>query len=232
MRLIILVSTLILTGCMTSTQIKNTDAQQRSEARIELGIGYMQKGDMRKARENLEQALIHSPNYYRAQLSIAHYYEQVGETQSAESFYKKALKRHPNNGDVLNNYGTFLCKQGEFTLADKYFNQAIQQQNYYLTSTSYENAALCAMKAQQTDQAISYFKRALDFEPDRVRSALTLAELEIRVGSLEKARLRLVRFHHKFGLHKPSLKLLIQLEQKAGNPNVAEEYKRKLDSLS
>lgn len=217
---------------MTSTQIKNTDAQQRSEARIELGIGYMQKGDMRKARENLEQALIHSPNYYRAQLSIAHYYEQVGETQSAESFYKKALKRHPNNGDVLNNYGTFLCKQGEFALADKYFNHAIQQQNYYLTSTSYENAALCAMKVQQTEQAISYFKRALDFEPDRVRSALTLAELEIRVGSLEDARLRLVRFHHKFGLHKPSLKLLIELEQKAGNPNVAEEYKRKLDRLS
>ncbi|MDC5820020.1 type IV pilus biogenesis/stability protein PilW [Vibrio europaeus] len=232
MRLINLVSTLMLTGCMTSTQIQSTDAQQRSEARIELGIGYMQRGDMRKARENLEQALKHSPNYYRAQLSIAHYYEQVGETQSAVSFYKKALKRHPNNGNVLNNYGTFLCKQGEFTIADRYFNQAIQQQNYYLTSTSYENAALCAMKAQQTEQAISYFKRALDFEPDRVRSALTLAELEVKVGSLEDARLRLVRFHHKFGPRKPSLRLLIELEQKAGNPTLAEEYKRKLDGLS
>ncbi|OAJ92370.1 type IV pilus biogenesis/stability protein PilW [Vibrio bivalvicida] len=232
MRLISLALSLILSGCMAPTLHEISDARQRSEARIALGVGYLEKGNMLKARENLEQAIEHAPNYYRAQLALAHYYEQVGELNSAEHFYNLAFKLHPKNGNVLNNYGTFLCKQGHYARADQYFNQAIAQPYYYLSSASYENAALCALKNQQTAQAIRYFKRALDYDPARPRSLLTLAKLEIEAGSFNDARLRLLKFQQRYGLQKPSLRLLVELERKAGNPMLERQYKQKLENMS
>ena len=145
-----LLASFSLAGCVSVTEGPpkiESDPIAMSESRIELGLGYMGQGNMVRARENLELAVKHAPSYYRARLSIAHYYEQVGEVDEARDAYKKALRLDARNGNVLNNYGTFLCKQGEYDQADTYFNRAIDQLYYYLVSASYENAAFCAFKA-------------------------------------------------------------------------------------
>lgn len=235
MRSLSFILSLMLVGCVTVDATNQSDPSfnptERAEARIALGIGYLEQGNMVKARENLEKALDHSPNYYRAQLSMAHYFEKVGETQSAERMYKTALKQHPRNGNVLNNFGTFLCKQGDYSSADKYFNAAIDQPYYYLISGSYENAAMCALKAGNNEQAKYYFTRTLDHDPYRANSILHLAKLEIEDGEYTQARIRLMKFHQSYGLQKPSLKLLINLEEQAGNPSLQQQYQAKLDKM-
>lgn len=227
---------LALSGCVTvestSSQDSSFNPTERAEARIALGMGYLDQGNMIKARENFEKALDHSPKYYRAQLSMAHYFEKVGEPSSAEDVYKASLKQHPKNGNVLNNYGTFLCKQGDYASADKFFNAAIEQPYYYLISGSYENAALCALKAGNTEQAKNYFIRTLDHDPNRANSILRLAKLEIEDEEYTQARIRLMKFHQSYGLQKPSLRLLIELEDKAGNQALKQQYQEKLDKLS
>lgn len=175
----VLLASLSLVGCVSVTEGPpkiESDPIAMSESRIELGLGYMGQGNMVRARENLELAIRHAPSYYRARLSMAHYYEQVGEVDEARSTYRKALSLDSRNGNVLNNYGTFLCKQGEYEQADKYFNRAIDQPYYYLVSASYENAAFCAFKAGNTDQAKYYFSRAIDHDPNRVKSILQLSK--------------------------------------------------------
>lgn len=235
MRPILLTISLLLSGCMTTeaTSTKSTESRprDRSDARVELGIGYLKQSNMIKARENFEIALQHDPNYYRAQLSLAHYFEQVGEYQSAQSLYSTALKQHPNNGDVLNNYGTFLCRLEHYEQADTLFNKAIKQPNYYLISTSYENAALCALKAGYKSKAKQYFHRSLAHQPDRPASLLNLAKLEIEDAEYTKARLQIMRFHQRYGVKRSSLNLLIELEQTAGNKTLEEEYRRQLEQL-
>ncbi|MFM2589826.1 type IV pilus biogenesis/stability protein PilW [Vibrio sp. TBV020] len=236
MRLPLLAITLLASGCMTveapSNNAPTANARERSEARIELGIGYLNQGNMLKARENLEKALEHDPKYYRAQLSLAHYFEKVGEDESAEKLYKSALSQHPKNGNVLNNYGTFLCKHERYEQADKFFNKAINQPYYYLISASYENAALCALKSGNTEQAQQYFHRSLDHDPYRPRSLLNLAKLEIDNGDYTDARIRLMQFHQRYGTQKPSLQLLIELEQRAGNKALEQKYRNKLENMS
>lgn len=225
-----------LTGCVTVTETAGnatqSDPTEMAEARIALGLGYLENGSMIKARENLEKALQHAPDYYRSQLSMAHYYEAVGENDSARKMYRTALSKHPKNGNVLNNFGTFLCKQGEYDTADQYFRRAVEQPYYYLISASYENAGLCALKAGKTDNAREYFKRAIDHDPNRLLSILQLTKMEIEAGDYTPARLRLMDLNQRYGYQKASLKLLIELEKRAGNSALEQKYQTLLNSLS
>ncbi|EGR1071739.1 TPA: type IV pilus biogenesis/stability protein PilW [Vibrio cholerae] len=225
-----------LAGCVTVTETAGnatqSDPTEMAEARIALGLGYLENGSMIKARENLEKALQHAPDYYRSQLSMAHYYEAVGENDSAQKMYRTALSEHPKNGNVLNNFGTFLCKQGEYDTADQYFRRAVEQPYYYLISASYENAGLCALKAGKTDNAREYFKRAIDHDPNRLLSILQLTKMEIEAGDYTPARLRLMDLNQRYGYQKASLKLLIELEKRAGNSALEQKYQTLLNSLS
>ncbi|EKF9835711.1 type IV pilus biogenesis/stability protein PilW [Vibrio cholerae] len=225
-----------LSGCVTVTETAGnatqSDPTEMAEARIALGLGYLENGSMIKARENLEKALQYAPDYYRSQLSMAHYYEAVGENDSARKMYRTALSEHPKNGNVLNNFGTFLCKQGEYDTADQYFRRAVEQPYYYLISASYENAGLCALKAGKTDNAREYFKRAIDHDPNRLLSILQLTKMEIEAGDYTPARLRLMDLNQRYGYQKASLKLLIELEKRAGNSALEQKYQTLLNSLS
>lgn len=93
---------LALSGCVTVTETSDIAAQsdptEMAEARIALGLGYLENGSMIKARENLEKALQHAPDYYRSQLSMAHYFEMVGENDSARKMYQSTLNQHPKTG--------------------------------------------------------------------------------------------------------------------------------------
>lgn len=226
-KLVFILVVSFLTGCVTVTDKPNTakfDNIKASEARISLGLGYLDEGNMVKARENLEMAVKYAPSYYRALNSIAYYYQRVGEYDLAEEAYEDALDSSPKNGDVLNNYGAFLCRQGEYEKADEYFNRAIEQPYYYLVAASYENAGLCALKSGDKPKAEKYFSRALDHDPSRYQSLLQLAELEIEKDEFSNARVRLLKFNQRYGYRPVSLGLLIKLEHKANNPELMSKY--------
>ncbi|KII75885.1 pilus assembly protein PilW [Vibrio renipiscarius] len=224
-----------LSGCVTVETSSEpeiySNPQEKAEARLALGMGYLQQGNMGKARENLEKAMQHAPDFYRTQISLAHYYEQVGEDDKARKLYKKAKSDHPSNGNVLNNYGTFLCKQGEYKEADELFNKAIAQPYYYQISGSYENAAFCALKSGDELKAMDYFARAIDYEPARYRSTLNLAKLEIEHDKLLDARIRLMKFSQMYGVKREALQLMVALEAKAGNQSLVEKYLNQLAAL-
>ncbi|MCQ9052701.1 type IV pilus biogenesis/stability protein PilW [Vibrio diabolicus] len=233
---LLLISQLALVGCVTvkedGSPVVKADPVAMAESRIALGLGYLEGGNMIRAHDNLQQALTHAPQYYRAQLSMAHYYETVGEDAKAEQMYKRSLRQHTKNGNVLNNYGTFLCKRGDFEKADQMFNRAIEQPYYYLIPASYENAAFCALKSQDKDKAKYYFARAIDHDPHRPKSILQLAKLEIDSGNYTEARIRLMRFNQMYGVKKPSLQLMIQLERAAGNEALEKKYQKQLERFS
>ncbi|EGQ8308813.1 type IV pilus biogenesis/stability protein PilW [Vibrio parahaemolyticus] len=233
---LMLMTQFALVGCVTVKEngapIVKADPVAMAESRIALGLGYLEGGNMIRAHDNLQQALSHAPQYYRAQLSMAHYYETVGEDAKAEDMYKRSLRQHTKNGNVLNNYGTFLCKRSDFQQADQMFNRAIEQPYYYLIPASYENAAFCALKSQDKDKAKYYFTRAIDHDPHRPKSILQLAKLEIESGNFTDARIRLMRFNQMYGVKKPSLQLMIELERAAGNEALEKKYVKQLERMS
>ena len=221
------VGLLVSAGCVTVNEADDMSKEEiirAAEARITLGLSYLNAGNMIKARENLELAVQYAPDYYRSQTSLAYYYQQVEENELAEKAYKRALRSSSKNGNVLNNYGVFLCKNGEYEKAQQKFSQAIELPGYYLVSTSYENAAMCALSSGDKVTAKTYFERSLAHDPNRVRSTLQLAKLNIDEGNYSEPRIALFKFTKKYGYKPVSLSLLIELEKKAGNAHLVKKY--------
>lgn len=214
-------------GCVTvneADEMTDDEIIRASEARITLGLGYLNAGNMMKARENLELAAQYAPDYYRSQTSLAYYYQQVEENELAEKAYKRALRYSSKNGNVLNDYGVFLCRKGRYEEAQQKFTLAIEQPYYYLVSASYENAAMCALSSGDNVTAKTYFERSLAHDPHRVRSTLQLAKLNIDEGNYSEPRISLFKFNKKYGYKPVSLSLLIELEKKAGNARLVTKY--------
>ncbi|WP_240457852.1 type IV pilus biogenesis/stability protein PilW [Vibrio neptunius] len=215
MRFFYLVVTMLLPACVTiDTPLVTSDAQHKADARLTLGFGYLQRGNRVKARENFQQALEHAPKYYRAQLAMAHYLEQASEFTLAEHWFQQAISQHPDNGQLLNDYGRFLCKQSRYQEASVLFERAVLQPNYYYVADSYENAAFCALKAGQPKTAARFFERAIAHDPSRPQAILNLVKLEINQGKYESAQNRLTQFHQQFGVQALSHRLMVELELK------------------
>ena len=223
MRVILGCAVVLLSACASSPDLESNNIRA-ADARISLGLNYLFRENWLKAKENLEIALKYAPNYYRSLNSIAYYYQLVGEKELAEKHYKKALQQSPRNGDVLNNYGVFLCELGSYKQADELFNRAIKQPDYYKVAESYENAALCSLKKGEKEKAAYYFKRSLDYEPYQLLVMFELARLEFEMGKLGKAKDRLIKIHSKFGYQKQSLMLLINIEAQLNRSEIAEKY--------
>ncbi|MBV7299073.1 type IV pilus biogenesis/stability protein PilW [Enterovibrio paralichthyis] len=217
----------LLAGCVTVTEKQNNakfDSIDAAESRISLGLAYLKAGQWERSRQNLEQAVQFAPTYYRSLISFAYYLQEVGEYDQAEQQYKTALRHSPKNGDVRNNYGVFLCRQERYDEAQQAFAKAIEQPYYYKLSGSFENAAICALKAGDRDNAKLWFAKAIDHEPNRPLSSVKLAQMEVDDNQLNEARMRLFHFHKRYGYKPTTLLTLIELENKAERPKEAERY--------
>lgn len=160
-------SAILLVACVnTSSQI----AFNRSEAvkaRINLALAYLEQNDFAKAKENIDKALIHDETDYLPYSVLAYYHQQIGETENAEQTYRKAiaLSQTQSNDqsprpDVLNNYGTFLCKHGQFAQAYNEFERALaSKQPYYHQADTLENMVLCAEIAKDSPKQQQAFEQ-------------------------------------------------------------------------
>lgn len=162
MLLIMLFSMGVLTGCQHSRTGENAiDKQQAAEIRLTLGMTYLSLGDLQLARLNIERAVNYAPQDYRTQLGMALYLQGIGENESANTRYQQALRLAPDNGDVLNNYGAFLCSLGQYDAAQNYFDRAAESDSLNNVANSLENSGYCLLEAGQIVEAQKKLSRAL-----------------------------------------------------------------------
>ena len=141
-----------LVACANQTTQVDFNRSEAVKARINLALAYLEQSDFPKAKENIDKALEHDVKDYLPYSVLAYYYQQTGDNQKAEEAYQKALelsktqsKNNQVRPDVLNNYGTFLCKQKQFDKAYQQFETALtSQEAYYNQADTLENIALCA----------------------------------------------------------------------------------------
>lgn len=142
---------LIFSACVSQQSTLDFNKQQASKARVELALGYLQQHNFAQAKQNLDKALEHDKNYYLVHTVLAHFYQLQGDVASARTSYLEAIRLDKKQGDTHNNFGTFLCSQGEFKKAFEEFELALSSPHYYRQADTYENMALCAQAANQSD---------------------------------------------------------------------------------
>ncbi|AWX14194.1 type IV pilus biogenesis/stability protein PilW [Mergibacter septicus] len=177
-RLIILLFTLMITGCVTSrdTQSGNKiDQIKLAKIRVELGLGYLAQNNLPQAKVNFDKALQQAPQHYLPHLGLAYFYQQSGEVEKAEIEYQQALMFAPMQGDVLNNYATFLCARTKYQSAFQLFERALEGKGYYRFADTYQNIALCAFLAKDRPRAVWAIKQLATFDPEKAKKTAQLS---------------------------------------------------------
>ena len=170
----------------------NTDPKNRARIHTELGALYFQEGQNSAALDELRVALNADSGYVQAYSVRGLVYARLKEYARAEEDFQRALSLAPNDPEVNNNYGWYLCDTGKERQSIAYFLQALKNPLYETPDRAYTNAGTCAMKAGDLEGAQGYLLNALRFSRDGALTArLQLAKLFYQRGINEEARVYL-----------------------------------------
>lgn len=229
-----LVSVLGLSACVTEnyendkTQpiVQNQSSKNdMALTRISLGLGYLKMGNTTQAKLNLEKAKFHAPNLVQVHTAFAHYYETVGEPELATDSYEDALTIAPDDADTLNNFGVFLCRQGQYQAAETQIEKAIAQPSYLLVSQSYENLALCQIEDNRFDDAQASLEKAILHNPSSANVYLQMMTLQYAKGDYLEAKAFLKRYEKATRRLSPeALALAYKIYFKQGQRGTAKNY--------
>lgn len=212
----------------SSTSDKPQEKPQYAEtpARInaELGLGYMQQGDYKRAMEKLEISLGYNPEYEKAHHYIAELYRRLGEYERADEHYLKAIDLAPQDSGLHNNYGAFLCEQKRFKQAEEQFLLAVNDPLFDGRVSAYENLGLCAADAGEMVKSEAYLRKALSSNPKLPKSLFRMAGLNFAKGDFLRARAYLQRYEEVGRQSAESLWLGVQVEHQMGDREMMQHY--------
>jgi type IV pilus assembly protein PilF len=142
---------LFVAGCVSNTTMETRqveasgpiDARRRAEAHAALAGEYYQRGNFAVALNEARQAVNDDPRYAPAYNMQALIFMQLREDTSARQAFEKALSIEPNNSEVLNNYGWFLCLMNENQRAMELLMRAANDTRYATPEKAFLSAGLC-----------------------------------------------------------------------------------------
>jgi len=233
-RAAVLVACLALAACTTTTEQTGsgkTDLKEAARLNTQLGIDYMRKGQYEFALEKLKKALDQDPDLATAHSSIALLYQRRGETGLAEDHYREALDLNQNDPGTLNNFGIFLCGQGEIEDAEEIFLKAAQNRDNAIPADAWANAGVCVRRdPKKLDRAENYFREALQLNPRHPNALAQMAMVSYERQEYLRARAFLQRYESIAKATPQTLWIGVQTERKLGDLQTARGYERRLRS--
>jgi type IV pilus assembly protein PilF len=213
-------------------QAKPVDPKYRAKIHTELAAAYFQAGNMGVALEEIRVALESDPEYVQAYSVRGLIHAQLKENAKADADFQRALKIAPNNPDVNNNYGWYLCDVGKPRQSIQYFLNALKDPLYATPEVAYGNAGNCALKAGDLDGAQEYLLESLRLAKDRAPATrYQLANLFYLRGNLDESKLYLIDAIKAMDPPTPeALWLGVRLERKLGNKAGEGSYASQLRS--
>ncbi|HSY08741.1 MAG TPA: type IV pilus biogenesis/stability protein PilW [Steroidobacteraceae bacterium] len=222
-----LLATLAACGSMPQQHPESAN-EEAAGYNVQLGIGYLQKGDLAIAKEKLERAERESPRSPKVHSALGLLYERLGDPKRADDEYRTSLRYAPQDPEVANNYAVFLCKSARTEEGVKYFLEAAHNPLYRTPEAAYTNVAVCLRAAHRDDEAKQNLQHALAIRPNFAEAAYQLADLEFERGHLNDARTVLTHYTDSFDATPELLLLGVRIARAMGDRVAAEHYARSL----
>ncbi len=222
---------LFVAGCVPTSGTREEDqdrARSAAETNTSLGREYMDRGQKEVALEKLKRAVAYDNTYAPAHTMLAYLYETIGQIDQAAEEYKLAVRYDPDDGDVNNNYASFLCGQNKGKEAEKYFETAVKDPFYSTPEVAYANAGICKLGMNELDKAEAYLRKSLEYNAEYSFALLPMASVYEQKGSYLRARAFLQRFEAASEINSQSLMLGYQIENALGDKTASDRYQRDL----
>jgi len=211
-------------------QGSTTKLQQAASLNLQLGVAYMQTGNLQVAEQKLLKAQEENPHDPQIHSALALLYVRIGNDAKANAEYKESLRLAPGDPDVLNSYGVYLCGKGRTDEGVKYFTQSAQNPLYRKPWAAYTNAGLCLHDAKRLPESEQFFLRAVSFKPNFEPAVVQLGSVEIEQQHPADAA-RLVREYLAIGPASADVLMVgWRAAQLQGDQEASARYAKRLQS--
>jgi type IV pilus assembly protein PilF len=193
------------------------DDRERAKVHTDLGIAYLRDGKYEIALNEARIALDTFNNYAPAHNLKGLLHMALGQNDQAEAAFRQAVSLAPNNPEISNNFGWFLCQTGKVKESFTYFNQVIRNPLYKTPAKVLHNMGVCALMDKDDVSGESYLFRALKLDPNNLRAYYLLADIEYRRGHFQDARDWLKKLHGKMEPTAETIWLNLRIDRKSGD---------------
>lgn len=244
----LLAALLLLTGCTTTadrpsrpehsqsvaaqteaTEAAHRRARQRSRLLSDVGMA-LDAGDLAKAETLTRRAIAMEDGKPDGHTTLAVILELQGRAEQAGQAYRQALSLSPAQGELLNNYGAWLCGQGHAAEAMVLFDRALADPDYPPLA-ALANAGTCAMRSGQLERAQRELRAALALAPQHAQALAAMARLQLQRGDAMAARAFYQRRLAAASADASVLQLAAEVEEALGDRAAAEHHKQQLRLL-
>ncbi len=216
----------------TERQDKEKKSSEAASYNVQLGLAYLKQNDRPRAKRKLLNARRLDEKSPDVNSALAYYFEKSGEMEEAKKYYDKALVLSHNSGAQLNNYGTFLCRQGEYEQAEAYFVKAVKDEQYLHTAGAYENAGLCAMGIPNMAKAKMYFNHALQQDPSRQQSLEELITMAMQQKKPEEVLALAKQYSDTANDDDQIIQAALSAAEQTQNSALTQQYQMRLSQLN
>jgi type IV pilus assembly protein PilF len=236
MRLILAALALLAAGCVSQTSTETrlvTDgvdvgARRKAEVHTSLAGEYYARGNLPIALEETRLAVRDDPTYLHAYNVQGLIYMELREDQQAREAFDKALRISPNNPEVLNNFGWFLCLRNDVDRGLAMMQRAANDTLYNSPEKAMLSAGLCLRRAGRIQEAEEQLRRAVLVRPDMIGALYNLAELAFERGAFKEAEAYLTRYMRISQPNQESLVLGVKVSRAVGDKVTADSYMQQL----
>ncbi len=149
--------------------------------RDEYAVALLQAGREEEALEQLRIALELDDTYYLTYRYLADYYRTKQQWDEAEKYYLEALKRRPNDVQMLSEIAYVYARKGDIGRAIEYNLRVLERRSNDLPTL--RNLALLYREAGRINEALHYARQALQVAPEQEKPAL-----EALIQQLEQSK--------------------------------------------
>ena len=188
------------------TDSGGADNRRRAEVHTALAGEYYARGNFAVALAEARLALKDDPTYYPAHNVQALVFMELREDVMARASFDQALRISPNNPEVLNNFGWFLCLRSETARGLEMMLRAASDTQYTSPEKAWLSAGLCLRRVGRNNEAEDAFRRAIVIRPDLIGALYNLALINFERGEMRDAENYLMRYTR---LSAPSIEALV-----------------------
>lgn len=196
---------------------KVASEQERAKVHTDLGFAYFRDGKLEIALGEAQVALDNLSSFAPAHNLKGLVHMMLGQNQLAESAFRQAVGHAPENPEIANNFGWFLCQTGRVSEAFTYFNRVVRNPLYKTPEKVLHNMGVCALIDKDDKAGESYLLRTLRMDAGNLRAYYLLADLAYRRGQFDQARDWLKKLHARIEPTSETIWLALRIDRKLGD---------------
>jgi type IV pilus assembly protein PilF len=200
---------------------EESDVRRRARLRVDLAASYYQSGNYNVAIEEINKAIAIDGSYAGAYGMLGLIYMDLNDRARAEQNFQQALKLAPDDSDLNNNYGWYLCQTQREKDSIQYFMTALKNPLYTTPARPWHNAGICSLRMGDESAAENYFQRSFQVDPANPVAMFNLAELYLKRGVIDRAKFYSERLVKGFQPSAETVWLALRVARRAGDRDAA-----------